>query len=172
MKYCISVFVIIIAVLSISCSNFFYTYRRNREIRNISEKSIKRDLLYYYNKNGNVFYVYHTNKGKYFWTYNKYNVYFFFVKKGKIYRKEVYSRPKIDFSNLPNKTTIWYNIIAKCPMSLDGDNSDRFFMMINDKDSIFELGFLSCVECLKNNVYEYEFLNEIIKDIILLSDKL
>lgn len=40
-------------------------------------------MLYYYNKNDNVFYVYHTNKGKYFWTYNKDNVYFFFVKRGK-----------------------------------------------------------------------------------------
>lgn len=166
MKYCISVFVIIIAVLSISCSNFFYTYRRNREIRDISENTIKRDLLYYYNKNGNVFYVYHTNKGKYFWTYNKDNVYFFFVKKGKIYREEVYSRPKTDFSNLPNKMTMCYNVISKCHMSLDGDNSDRLFMMINDKGTLFETAFLSRIECLKTNVYEYEFLNEIMKDIV------
>ena len=157
MKKCnLKIILFSVLLLSTSCSTMQYNINKNNRF---TEKQINSLLQ----KNGNVFYLSSTYATfSTVWTYNTSEIEVYKLTKGKLSKKETFSKKEFIQPTIQSLQDIEKEFYQKCALELDGDS---FGFRICIDDNIHKKDYAVDINCLKKEAYKSEFLNKIVNDI-------
>lgn len=119
-----------------------------------------------YKRNGNAFYITSTYSNfSYVWTYKEDEIEIRRLLEGKVQGRRTCKGNKLKQYDEKTLADAEKELEEKCPFELDGDY-EGYIIQMNGK--AYEYSSCSSVDCMRQNVYDSEFLNDIVYVITIL----
>ena len=161
MKKCFYIFQLtfvgLVLLLLSSCTATHYS--ANRYFKK-NHRATERWVHRLYKRNGNAFYINSTYSNySYVWTYKDDGIEIRELVEGKVQGRRTCKGKRLKQYDEKALADAENELEEKCPCELDGDE-EGYIIQVNGK--AYEYSGVSSIDCMKENVYDSEFLNDFV----------